>query len=36
VNQLKAYTPIIKKVSAAALLIVGVYLIYFYYTAWVV
>lgn len=34
VNQLKAYTPIIKKVSAGALVIVGVYLIYFYYTAW--
>ena len=34
VNQLKAYTPLIKKVSAAALLIVGVYLLYFYYTAW--
>ncbi|HKV89826.1 MAG TPA: cytochrome c biogenesis protein CcdA [Thermoplasmata archaeon] len=35
VNQLKAYTPVIKKVSAAALLVVGVYLLYFYYTAWV-
>ncbi len=34
VNQLKAYTPIIKKVSAAALVVVGIYLIYFYYTAW--
>lgn len=36
VNQLKAYTPVIKKVSAGALVIVGVYLIYFFYTAWVV
>lgn len=35
VNKLKAYTPIIKKVSAAALVIVGVYLVYFYYTAWI-
>jgi cytochrome c-type biogenesis protein len=35
VNQLKALTPIIKKISAVALLIVGVYLVYFYYTAWV-
>ncbi|HEV2317787.1 MAG TPA: cytochrome c biogenesis protein CcdA [Thermoplasmata archaeon] len=35
VNQLKAWTPIIKKVSAVALVIVGVYLIYFYYTAWI-
>jgi cytochrome c-type biogenesis protein len=34
VNQLKAFTPVIKKVSAGALLVVGVYLIYFYYTAW--
>jgi cytochrome c-type biogenesis protein len=34
VNQLKAYTPLIKKVSAGALVIVGVYLVYFYYTAW--
>jgi cytochrome c-type biogenesis protein len=36
VNRLKAYTPVIKKVSAAVLIVVGVYLIYFYYTAWVV
>ncbi|MGI0052733.1 MAG: redoxin domain-containing protein [Thermoplasmata archaeon] len=36
VNQLKAYTPLIKKVSAVALLVVGVYLVYFYYTAWIV
>jgi cytochrome c-type biogenesis protein len=36
VNQLKAYTPLIKKVSAVVLVIVGVYLVYFYYTAWVV
>jgi cytochrome c-type biogenesis protein len=35
VNQLKAYTPVIKKVSAAVLVIVGIYLIYFFYTAWV-
>ncbi|HEV8049657.1 MAG TPA: cytochrome c biogenesis protein CcdA [Thermoplasmata archaeon] len=35
VNQLKAYTPVIKKVSAAVLIIVGVYLVYFYYTAWI-
>lgn len=35
VNQLKAYTPLIKKISAAALVLVGVYLIYFYYTAWI-
>ena len=34
VNGLKAATPVIKKVSAVALLIVGVYLIYFFYTAW--
>jgi cytochrome c-type biogenesis protein len=36
VNQLKALTPLIKKVSAGVLIVVGVYLIYFYYTAWVV
>jgi cytochrome c-type biogenesis protein len=36
VNLLKAYTPLIKKVSAVALIVVGAYLIYFYYTAWVV
>jgi cytochrome c-type biogenesis protein len=35
VNQLKAYTPVIKKASAVVLLLVGVYLIYFFYTAWV-
>ncbi|MCI4318945.1 MAG: redoxin family protein [Thermoplasmata archaeon] len=35
VNQLKAFTPVIKKVSAVALVIVGVYLVYFYYTAWI-
>jgi cytochrome c-type biogenesis protein len=34
VNQLKALTPVIKKVSAGVLIVVGVYLIYFYYTAW--
>ncbi|MCI4331016.1 MAG: redoxin domain-containing protein [Thermoplasmata archaeon] len=34
VNQLKAFTPVIKKVSAGVLMLVGVYLIYFYYTAW--
>ena len=34
VNTLKAYTPVIKKVSAVVLVLVGVYLIYFYYTAW--
>ena len=36
VNQLKALTPVIKKISAVALILVGAYLIYFYYTAWVV
>ncbi|MCI4324335.1 MAG: redoxin domain-containing protein [Thermoplasmata archaeon] len=35
VNLLKAYTPLIKKVSAVALIVVGGYLIYFYYTAWI-
>jgi cytochrome c-type biogenesis protein len=35
INQLKAATPIIKKVSAVALIVVGAYLVYFYYTAWV-
>ncbi len=35
VNQLKALTPVIKKVSAAALILVGGYLVYFYYTAWI-
>jgi cytochrome c-type biogenesis protein len=34
INQLKAATPIIKKVSAVALIVVGVYLVYFYYAAW--
>jgi cytochrome c-type biogenesis protein len=36
VNLLKAYTPVIKKVSAGVLVIVGVYLLYYFYTAWVV
>ncbi|MCI4336575.1 MAG: redoxin domain-containing protein [Thermoplasmata archaeon] len=36
VDQLKAFTPIIKKVSAGVLILVGAYLIYFYYTAWIV
>jgi cytochrome c-type biogenesis protein len=35
INQLKAATPIIKKVSAGALVVVGAYLVYFYYTAWI-
>jgi cytochrome c-type biogenesis protein len=35
INQLKALTPVIKKVSAVALLLVGAYLIYFYWTAWI-
>ena len=35
VNQLKAYTPVIKKASAVVLLLVGLYLIYFFYTAWI-
>lgn len=34
VNQLKALTPVIKKVSAGVLIVVGIYLIYFFYTAW--
>jgi cytochrome c biogenesis protein CcdA len=34
VKQLNAYTPLIKKVSAVVLVIVGIYLIYFYYSAW--
>ena len=34
VNLLKAYTPVIKKISAGVLILVGFYLIYFYYTAW--
>lgn len=34
VNRLKALAPAIKKVSAVALIVVGVYLIYFFYTAW--
>jgi cytochrome c-type biogenesis protein len=36
VNQLKAYTPVIKKISAIVLVLVGIYLVYFYYTAWIV
>jgi cytochrome c-type biogenesis protein len=36
INQLKAYTPVIKKISAAVLIVVGVYLIYFFYSAWIV
>jgi cytochrome c-type biogenesis protein len=35
VRKLSAYTDLIKKIGGAALVIVGVYLIYFYYTAWV-
>jgi cytochrome c-type biogenesis protein len=35
VSQLKAFAPVIKKVSAVVLVVVGVYLIYFYYTAWI-
>ncbi len=35
VNQLKALTPVIKKASAVALILVGTYLVYFYYTAWI-
>lgn len=35
IDRLKAWTPIIKKVSAVALIVVGAYLIYFFYTAWV-
>ncbi|MCI4321712.1 MAG: redoxin domain-containing protein [Thermoplasmata archaeon] len=34
VNQLKAFTPVIKKISAGVLILVGFYLIYFFYTAW--
>jgi len=34
VNQLKAYTPVIKKVSAAVLIVVGVYMIYYFNQAW--
>jgi cytochrome c-type biogenesis protein len=33
-NQLKAFTPVIKKISAGVLIVVGFYLIYFFYTAW--
>lgn len=36
VNQLKAYTPLIKKVSAGVLIVVGAYLVYFYDIAWLV
>ncbi len=35
VDLLKAYTPVIKKVSAGVLVIVGVYLLYYYYIAWI-
>ena len=35
VNQLKALTPVIKKVSAVALIVVGIYLVYFYWAAWI-
>lgn len=35
INQLKAATPVIKKISAGVLVIVGLYLIYYYYTAWI-
>ncbi|MCI4347265.1 MAG: redoxin domain-containing protein [Thermoplasmata archaeon] len=35
-NALKAFTPLIKKVSSVVLVVVGVYLIYFYYTSWVI
>lgn len=34
IQQLKALTPVIKKISAAALIVVGAYLVLFYYTAW--
>ena len=34
VNQLKSFTPVIKQVSAVALILVGVYLVYFFYSAW--
>lgn len=36
IDRLKAATPLIKKVSAAALIVVGVYMIYYFYTAWIV
>jgi cytochrome c-type biogenesis protein len=36
VNQLKAFTPVIKKVSSVVLIVVGVYLIYFFYSSWIV
>jgi cytochrome c-type biogenesis protein len=35
-NALKAFTPLIKKVSSVVLIVVGAYLIYFFYSAWVV
>lgn len=35
VNKLKRYTPLIKKISAVALILVGVYLVAFFYLAWV-
>jgi cytochrome c-type biogenesis protein len=34
VNQLKAFTPVIKKISSVVLIVVGIYLIYFFYTSW--
>jgi cytochrome c-type biogenesis protein len=36
VNQLKAFTPVIKKISSVVLIVVGFYLIYFFYTSWIV
>lgn len=35
VRQLKAWTNVIKKVSAVALVLIGIYLVYFYYQAWI-
>jgi cytochrome c-type biogenesis protein len=35
VDKLKSYTPLIKKISAVVLVIVGVYLVAFYYFAWI-
>jgi len=34
VDKLKQYTPLIKKISAAVLIIVGIYLVTYYYLAW--
>jgi len=34
VNQLKSYTPVIKKASAVVLVLVGVYMIYYFNQAW--